>query len=100
MHITRSLPASAFVLSLSTLTEALALRRTSEDALDGSRFARRGASLDGAAWKRQGVETLDCPNDRWQQLLDNNPQDRVVTFCNEWLGISPATTVLEVTPTM
>ena len=105
MFFTRSLQASAFILSFSTLTDALALNRRNkgnvqeETVLDAPHVAR-GVGADGIVEKRQDPQELDCPDDRWQQMLDNNPSDRVATFCNEWLGIGPATTVVEWTPTM
>lgn len=93
MYISRSLQASAYLLSFSTLTTALALHRKR----DG--YTPDVQRVDSMHEKRQDQE-LECINDRWQDMLDNNPVDRVKTFCNEWLGIAPATTVIEWTPTM
>ena len=105
MHLTRSLQTSTFLLSFATWAGALVLQsRPDEDVQKEKRFAavdlEHGELLEGVPEKRQDSQELECPNDRWQQLLDSNPTDRVVTFCNEWLGIGPATEVVEWTPTM
>jgi hypothetical protein len=106
MHVTRSLRASAIFLSFSVLGNAWVLHRKSAGDIEQARGldsvqVPRAAPVDGNVKKRQGETTeLECPNDRWEQMLDANPDDRVKTFCNEWLGISPATVVEEVTPTM
>ncbi|CAO2647646.1 Nn.00g085680.m01.CDS01 [Neocucurbitaria sp. VM-36] len=105
MSIIRSLQASAFILSFSTLTDALALnRRSAGNVQNGLVYnaphIAHGGSVEDIVEKRQDAQELDCPDDRWQQMLDNNPPDRVATFCNEWLGIGPATTVVEWTPTI
>lgn len=103
MSFIRSLQASVFILSFSTLTDALVVNRKNtgsvqEEVAFVAPNVARGVSVDNVV-ERQDQE-LDCPDDRWQQILDNNPPDRVMTFCNEWLGIGPATTVVEWTPTM
>ena len=105
MYIIRSLQAAAVILSFSTLTEALAFNRRNkgqvqeENVFEPAQIAHAGPVIGNIKLRQDGQE-LDCPDDRWQQLLDNNPPDRVATFCNEWLGIGPATTVVEWTPTM
>lgn len=104
MYISRSLQASAYLLSFSTLTAALALHRKKDGhSIEEQRVEpllnAPGGTAESANEKRQDQE-LECINDRWQDMLDNNPVDRVKTFCNEWLGIAPATTVIEWTPTM
>ncbi|KAJ4377994.1 hypothetical protein N0V83_000824 [Neocucurbitaria cava] len=91
------------MLSFSTLTDALAVNRKSTDSVQEevafvAPNVARGVSVDNVVERQDQV--LDCPDDRWQQILDNNPPDRVMTFCNEWLGIGPATTVVEWTPTI
>lgn len=100
MYITHSVRALAWVLSFSASIEALVVRRSNDNAVQEKVFARRGPSLRRGFSKRQGITEMDCPNDRWQEMLDTNPQERIVTFCNEWLDIAPATEVLEVTPTL
>lgn len=100
MYITRSLQASAFFLSFSTLTAAVALHRTADSDVQLEARTAHSGSLDSIFKKRQDAQELECPNDRWQAMLDSNPADRVATFCNEWLGLEPATTVVEWTPTM
>jgi hypothetical protein len=60
---------------------------------------RRHSHRVGDLRKRQ-EEELDCSENRYQQFLDENPPDRIQTFCNEILGMSPATAVIEYTPTM
>jgi hypothetical protein len=49
--------------------------------------------------KRQ-TTSLFCPDDLFKLLLGSNPDNRVQTFCNEWLGVPAATTTVEYTPTM
>ncbi|KAI8931729.1 hypothetical protein NX059_011372 [Plenodomus lindquistii] len=101
MYTTLSLQALAVVLSFSSSTEALVVRKSNNPAQEVYRDARRGVALHGHLDKRQNSSetVLDCSNDRWQELLDSNAEDRIETFCNEWLDISPATSVIEVTPT-
>ncbi|KAL6709912.1 hypothetical protein ACN47E_000697 [Coniothyrium glycines] len=106
MHVSRSLRASAIFLSFFTSTDAWVLHRKPAGTVargkeeDNARLPR-GEWLDGEFKKRQGeVTELNCPNDRWEKMLDSNPDDRVKTFCNEWLGIGPATVTQEVTPTI
>lgn len=103
MYISRSLQASAFLLSFSTLSSALAVVNNNGDndleqerGLKADNAIRR--SDKGAAGEEQ--QALDCPNDRWQEFLDANPSPRIQTFCNEWLGLGPATSVVEVAPTV
>jgi hypothetical protein len=60
---------------------------------------RRHDAHNVNAEKRQ-VTSIFCPDNRFQKLLDSNPETRVQTFCNEWLGMPPATTTIEFTPTM
>jgi hypothetical protein len=49
--------------------------------------------------KRQPA-TLICPDDTYARILSDSPDERVETFCNEWLGIAPATVTVDVTPTV
>jgi len=95
MHTTPSLRALAIFLSLSPSIDALVVRKSNAPAQEVYRGARRGLTPD----KRQ-EEVLDCPDNDYQALLDSNPKSRIATFCNRWLDIEPATTVLEVTPTL
>jgi hypothetical protein len=100
MHTAPSFRALALVLSLFTLTEGWGLRRkpvehAQEDVKTYPVYRPRGA---GIFEKRQGQ--LVCPNDDYQKFLDSNPPDAVATFCNSWLGIPPATTVVEYIPTV
>lgn len=104
MSIIHSLRASAAFLSFCTVSQAWVLKLGADKAAqDGANIApaelRRDSLGEGNLANRQEVE-LDCSDDRWQDLLNNNPTDRVVTFCNEWLGIGPATAVVQYTPTM
>jgi hypothetical protein len=97
MYISRSLLASAIVLSFSSLSEASVLRRDPNG--DAPRLQRRW-SLPSLFGKRQGgVETLQCPDSSFQEMLNANPEDRVQSFCNDWLNIQPTTVVVEYTPT-
>jgi len=102
MSFTRFSKASAVVLSLCTLSDAWALYHKIDTknakAKDASVELRRHEAQD-LNEKRQTTE-LFCPNDRYEQFLNNNPDPSVQTFCNEWLGLAPATTVIEYVPTM
>ncbi|KAH9879685.1 hypothetical protein IAQ61_001504 [Plenodomus lingam] len=102
MHVTHSLQALAVVLSFTGPVEALVVRKSNKPAQEVYRAAHRGPAPEGHLYKRQNATdvVLDCSNDRWQELLDSNTGDRITTFCNEWLDIPPATSVLEVTPTI
>jgi hypothetical protein len=96
MYISRSLLASAIVLSLSSSGEASVLHRKPNG--DLPRVQRRW-SLPSLFGKRQGVEELQCPETTFGDLLNANPEQRVQSFCNDWLDISPTTVVVEYTPT-
>lgn len=104
MFITRSLQASALFLSFFTLAEGWSLRRKHVEHAQQYENARypvyqpRDASQNGVVEKRQNQ--LVCPNDRWEAFLDSVPTNSVSTFCNDYLGIPPATTVVEYTPTV
>jgi hypothetical protein len=104
MSLTRPSLASVLLLSFCTFSEAWVLHRKSASrAQDAKNVApvelRRNHAQADTLEKRQETE-LYCPDDRWQEFLNSNPENRIETFCNEWLGIAPATTVLEYTPTM
>jgi len=99
-------PSSAlFVLfSFCTVSDARVLnRRADEHVQDGKGLAhtelRRGLK-DGGVFAKRQEEELDCSQDRFSEFLNANPEERIETFCNEWLGIEPATLVVEYTPTM
>jgi hypothetical protein len=100
MHTTPSSHALALVLSFSTLAEGWGLRRklveyAQEDVKTYPVYHPRGV---GIFEKRQ--DQLVCPNDDYQRFLASNPPNAVATFCNSWLGIPSATTVVEDTPTV
>ena len=103
MFFTRSVLASATLLSFSATTEGWVLHRNAEEHVEVKRI-----SVDDAqnhwAWrnifgKRQD-QILDCPNNQFASLLGNNPDSSVESFCNDWLNMPPATVVSEVTPTV
>jgi hypothetical protein len=96
--------ASALLLSLCSFSEGwVLLHQSSGHKSDKAGLAhnelRRHSHRVGDLGKRQ-EEELDCSENRYQQFLDENPPDRIQTFCNEILGMGPATTVIEYTPTM
>jgi hypothetical protein len=102
MSLTRSSWPAAVLLSLCTLSDAWAMRRSAGSSVHQAEHVAIELRQSGAQNKfdkRQETE-LVCPDDRYQEFLDNNPKDRIETFCNEWLGISPTTVVVEYTPTM
>lgn len=105
MHIPSSLRASVTIILFVSFTDGLIfIRKATTTAVNGYghesakiiRDALRGGDI---AKRDDNVTLLNCPNDRFEQMLDNNPSERVKTFCNEWLGIPPATITVEVTPT-
>jgi len=104
MLITRSLQASALFLSFTSLAEGWSLHRKHDEHFgqrDNARYPvyqPRRASHEGVADKRHNQ--LVCPSDQWQAFLDSVPKDGVTIFCNDYLGIPPATTVVEYTPTV
>lgn len=101
MFLTRSLLASATLLSLSALTEAWALRRTSDNPNSIADPATQSSwSWSNLVGKRQRDVILNCPDDQFAALLSNNSADSVETFCNDWLNMAPATIYSEVTPTI
>lgn len=104
MFFTRSVLASATLLSFSATTEAWVLHRNTDEHVEVKRVVADGAQA-GWSWnnffgKRQGDIILDCPDNQFAALLDNNPDSIVESFCNDWLDLAPATVVSEVTPTM
>ncbi|KAJ4985341.1 hypothetical protein SVAN01_09192 [Stagonosporopsis vannaccii] len=103
MFFTRSVLASATLLSFSATTEGWVLHRKAEEHVAVKRIVANGAQ-DQWSWrnffgKRQD-EVLECPNDQFAALLSNNPDDSVESFCNDWLNIPPTTIVEEFTPTV
>ena len=96
MYISRSLLASAIVLSLSSSGDASVLHRKPNG--DAPRVQRRW-SLPSLFGKRQGVQELECPETSFADLLNANPEERVQSFCNDWLDLQPTTVVVEYTPT-
>jgi hypothetical protein len=93
---------SAVLLSLCTLSDAWVLHRKVENKkveAVAQIELRRNEVQNANAEKRQ-VTSLFCPDDRFQSILDSNPDARVQTFCNDWLGIPAAVTTIEYTPTM
>lgn len=104
MFFTRSVLASATLLSFSATTEGWVLHRKAEEHAEVKRVAANEAQ-DHWSWKnffgkRQDDVVLDCPNDQFADLLRNNPDSSVESFCNDWLNIPPTTIYQEVTPTM
>lgn len=103
MFFTRSVLASAAVLSFSATTEGSVLHRKSEEHIEVKRVD--AAEAQGAwTWKslfgkRQNL-ILDCPNDQFASLLDSAPNNDVQGFCNDWLNLDPATVTSEITPTV
>lgn len=104
MFFTRSVLASAALLSFTATTEAWVVHRKAEEHVEVKRVAATEAqghwSWRNLFGKRQDDEILDCPNDQFATLLSNNPDDTVESFCNDWLNIPPATIIEEVTPTV
>ncbi|KAF9697700.1 hypothetical protein EKO04_004461 [Ascochyta lentis] len=104
MFFTRSLLASATILSFSALTEAWVLHRSPEEHAQVKKVTAPGTqsswSWSSFMGKRQGDVILDCPDNQFAALLDNNPDNSVESFCNDWLNLAPATVVSEVTPTV
>ncbi|KAF3042704.1 hypothetical protein E8E12_008429 [Didymella heteroderae] len=103
MFFTRSVLASAAVLSFSATAEGSVLHRKAEEHIEVKRVAADDAQ---GAWtwkrlfgKRQNL-ILDCPNDQFASLLDSAPNNDVQGFCNDWLNLDPATVTNEVTPTV
>lgn len=103
MFFTRSVLASAAVLSFSAITEGSVLHRKADEHVEVKRIDINEAQ---GAWtwkdlfrKRQNL-VLDCPNDQFAALLDHAPDNDVQGFCNDWLSLAPATVTEEVTPTM
>jgi hypothetical protein len=94
---------SAVLLSLCTLSDGWVLHRKADSKkAAGESVAQielRTEAHNVHAEKRQTI-SLYCPDDRFKHLLDSNPDGRVQTFCNEWLGVPAATTTVEYTPTM
>jgi hypothetical protein len=103
MSLTRSSWPSVILLSLCTLSEAWVVRRKADSNVHQAEHVAIELRHEGAQPnrldKRQQTELI-CPNDRYQEFLDSNPEDRIKTFCNEWLGIGPTMVVVEYTPTM
>jgi|SRR5690242_16302301 len=104
MFFTRSVLASATLLSFSATTEAWVLHRKAEEHTEVKRIVAHDAQ-DQWSWKnlfgkRQDGEILDCPNNQFAALLSNNPDDSVESFCNDWLNIPPTTIIEVVTPTV
>lgn len=104
MSATRFAWPSAILLSLCTFSNAWVLHRkvdSKEQEVDqvAAVELRRHEAQDIDLEKRQTTQ-LFCPNDRYQEFLDSNAPDRIQTFCNEWLGLAPATIVTEYRPTM
>jgi hypothetical protein len=102
MSFTRFSKASAVILSLCTLSDAWALYHkidTKKTKVEHAPVELRRHEAQELNGKRQTTELL-CPDDRYAQFLDNNPDESVQTFCNEWLNLAATTTVVEYTPTM
>ena len=104
MSSTRFAWRSAILLSLCTLSDAWVLHRKVDSKIEevdevAPVELRRHEAQDLGLEKRQ-TTSLYCPSDRYQLFLDSNPTGNIQTFCNEWLGLAPATTVVEYTPTM
>jgi hypothetical protein len=93
----------AVFLSFCTLSDAWVLHRKADSKrVDGESIPQielRREAQNAPAEKRQ-TTSLFCPDDRFQSLLDSNPDGRVQTFCNEWLGVPAATTTVEYASTM
>ena len=103
MFFTRSVLASATLISFSATTQAWVLQRKAEEHAEVKRLTTHDAQ-NNWSWKnilgRRQDQVLDCPNDQFASLLSNNPDNSVETFCNDWLNIPPTTLVVEVTPTV
>ncbi|KAF1925925.1 uncharacterized protein M421DRAFT_227623 [Didymella exigua CBS 183.55] len=103
MFFTRSVLASAAILSFSAITEGSVLHRTTEEHIEVKNVAADEAQ---GAWtwrslfgKRQDL-ILDCPNDQFAALLDHAPNNDVQGFCNDWLNLDATTVTTEFTPTV
>jgi hypothetical protein len=104
MSLTRFQWRTAILLSLCTLSEAWVLHRKADSRKQDAGYdalieLRRHEVHKLGLEKRQTTE-LVCRGDDYEELLENNPDPFVQFFCNRLLSMSPATTVVEVTPTM
>jgi hypothetical protein len=92
----------AFVLSLCTLTDAWALyhKVDKKDARKETQPELRRHEAQDIVLGKRDVVSLYCPNDRYQEFLDNNPPSNVQTVCNQLLGLPPRTITVESTPTL
>lgn len=101
MFFSRSLLASALVLSFSTYAEARVAQHridpASGDVSKGKKF--HGWTLRNILGKRQEPQVLDCstPN-LYIDILEDTNGDNVQTFCNKWLDLPPMTTTTDYTP--
>lgn len=105
MFFTRSALASAAILSFTATTEGWVLHRSTEEHVEAKRVAAEESESQWS-WKKifgkrqnDGI-VLDCPNDQFATILSNNPESIVKSFCNDWLNLAPATTTIDVTPTV
>jgi hypothetical protein len=104
VSFTRPRRASVVLLSFCALSDAWALyprgRGRKHEVEDPAAIELRHDTVQVPNIQKRQDTDLHCPDNRWQQFLDSNPDARVKTFCNEWLGIEPVTYVVETTPTM
>lgn len=109
MYVSRSLLALASILSFSIYADARVAQHLDDkadnsaskrDKSTNSRFLRRWP-LSNIFAKRQNATELDwTTTDLYKNILDDGAPSDIQTFCNIWLGIPPATAVVDYTPTM
>jgi hypothetical protein len=110
MYISRPALALTSFLSFSIYTDARVAQHpvdsgdtTSVEEESSDRSILQRWPLSNIFRKRQdaGATELDwTTTDLYKNILDDGQPDDIQTFCNIWLGIPPATEVVDVTPTL
>jgi hypothetical protein len=111
MYISRSLLVLASVLSFSIHTSARVAQYQVDSASDNASEAKEFGQgsflqkwpLSSIFRKRQDNSTTEIDwttLDLYKHILDDGSPSDITTFCNIWLGLPPATTVVEYTPIM
>lgn len=106
MHLRRSaMPASAFLLSLSTLTSAAIIAKDEIEARSANnkpipdfvkKLFRSGHGQDVV--RRQQVDAICYPDDPILSSMQSNAA--FTPWCSDWLDLPAKTTTATVTPTM
>jgi hypothetical protein len=111
MYISRSLLVFASVLSFSIHTSARVAQHHIDSASDNALEAQKSEKnkfsqkwpLSNIFRKRQDNSTTEIDwttLDLYKNILDDGSPSDITMFCNIWLGLPPATTVVEFTPIM